>query len=365
MQHQLDTHQAEDFVELHSMNQFHAWDQRRRRKQIAQVCCLTGLLYLIFSVIPKPWASAEAQNAMLTLYTLLIAPGLLIISFLAFKSRYVKWIEPLLAIHILLAAICHVYINAKLEVFEPLLAEGYLMVIWTFIVSGLTPRFAVLSALLSLITFSIYACLALADSPLFYIHLFWLGCSFSFGLAGALIYDHSRRAEFATQLAYRELAVTDPLTQCFNRNELERRLKIEIPRCEREDQSFSVLMLDLDNFKAVNDTFGHEAGDLALAQTANVIRQSIRKSDTFIRWGGEEFLILTLNQAPEQALAMAEKLRLLIQTCQYDNGLQLTVSIGVTIYYLGDQQTDLINRADSGLYQAKSEGRNCCRFVGT
>ena len=351
--------------EPRSIEHFNAWDQGRRRKQIAQVCSLTGLLYLIFAVIPKPWATPEAEAVMRVLYPLAIAPGLLGIALLSVKPRFAGLIEPLLAAHTVLAAACHVYINSKLVEFEPLLAEAYLMLVWTFIISGLSPRYALLSAFSSLLIFSVYACFALEGSPLFYIHFFWLSCSFLFGMVGANIYDRARRAEFATQLAYRELALTDPLTKCFNRNELDRRLAIEIPRAEREQQSFSVLMLDLDKFKLVNDSHGHDAGDRVLETTASIIRQSIRKSDTLIRWGGEEFLLLTLNQTADQAMGMAEKLRLLIQTHQYDNQLNLTVSIGVTIYYPGDQQTDLINRADRGLYLAKSEGRNCCRFVGT
>ncbi|WP_298635288.1 GGDEF domain-containing protein [uncultured Umboniibacter sp.] len=349
----------------YSITQFNDWDKRRRFKQIAQVSTLTGLLYLIFAVLPKPWANPEAESAMQLLYLFFIAPGLLITALLSKEARLARLIEPLLMVHTVFAAACHVYISSRLLEVSPLQTEAYLLLIWTFIISGLSPRFALFSALASLSIFGIYASYTMQGSPLYYMHLFWLGCSFLFGLLGSIIYDGSRRAEFATQLAYRKLAVTDPLTKCFNRNELDRRLAIEIPRCEREQQSFSVLMLDLDEFKIVNDTHGHEAGDRVLAETASIIRQSIRKSDTLIRWGGEEFLLLTLNQTADQAMGMAEKLRLLIHTHQCDNQFNLTVSIGVTIYYSGDQQADLINRADQGLYLAKSEGRNCCRFVGS
>jgi diguanylate cyclase len=160
-----------------------------------------------------------------------------------------------------------------------------------------------------------------------------------------------------------KLAMTDSLTQVYNRRQLNQYLREEVNRAERHNLPLSVLLFDLDWFKIINDTFGHNSGDEVLQEVAHLLRQNIRTSDPFGRWGGDEFLCLATNTAGEQALELAERLRVVIQQHQFKVGGKITSSFGVTSYQRGDGPETLIRRADLGLYKAKSDGRNRVEVV--
>jgi len=156
-------------------------------------------------------------------------------------------------------------------------------------------RFAVLSlAVYPVIAISCHAYFFMTDTDIYTMHVFWIFCSFSFGCLGALIFDRSRKAVFYNQQELHRLAITDPLTGVFNRNQLSNVLSLEIGRGQRYGASFGCLMIDIDHFKRINNTYGHDAGDKVLQKTAQTIAQYIRDSDTLIRWGGEEFVLIVL-----------------------------------------------------------------------
>jgi diguanylate cyclase (GGDEF)-like protein len=154
------------------------------------------------------------------------------------------------------------------------------------------------------------------------------------------------------------LAKTDALTQLDNRRVLAQCLKEEVKRAERYKQPLSVLLFDLDKFKRINDYFGHNTGDEVLQEVARQLRENLRTSDPFGRWGGDEFLCLATNTTRDQALELAERLREAVQRCVYEPVGQLSASFGVTAYLPGDTPETLIRRADLGLYKAKASGRN-------
>jgi len=151
------------------------------------------------------------------------------------------------------------------------------------------------------------------------------------------------------------LLLHDPLTQVFNRNKLDEKIGIS------RDLSFiskhiSILMLDIDYFKQVNDTYGHDQGDVILKFIATHLKNSLRKEDIVIRWGGEEFVAILPDCRLDQAYDIAERVRKEIEAS--DNGVcKLTVSIGV-VGYPGGDCIDAINQADKALYEAKHGGRN-------
>jgi diguanylate cyclase len=156
----------------------------------------------------------------------------------------------------------------------------------------------------------------------------------------------------------RRLANTDALTGLANRRQAEEQLLRELRRAERYGRRFSVLMMDLDRFKELNDRFGHLAGDDVLVDLARRIQRMVRGSDTIARWGGEEFLLL----APETALAdarrLAEMIRLHVDTHTLADRYRATISLGVASYRPGDSVQSVIARADAALYEAKRSGRN-------
>lgn len=168
-----------------------------------------------------------------------------------------------------------------------------------------------------------------------------------------------RTAQLQAALAELEtLAITDKLTGVYNRRKFEDIIDQEINRALRFQHSLSLVVLDIDWFKSINDTYGHLAGDRVLATLARLIQENIRNIDTLIRWGGEEFLILASETPLEQAMVLAEKLRQMIDQYSFPEVTHVTISLGVAEFHSGDTPLSLTERADHALYQAKRNGRN-------
>ncbi|OEJ66932.1 hypothetical protein BEN30_11105 [Magnetovibrio blakemorei] len=156
----------------------------------------------------------------------------------------------------------------------------------------------------------------------------------------------------------REQATTDTLTGLLNRRSMLEILQDELNRAHRLGSPFSVVMFDIDLFKAVNDTFGHEAGDTVLTTIATRVTSRLRDVDSFARWGGEEFLLLLPGTDLQGALALAETCREIIADSPMPGVGVVTASFGVADYRHEKSVTALIRRADSALYDAKNKGRN-------
>jgi diguanylate cyclase (GGDEF)-like protein/PAS domain S-box-containing protein len=159
----------------------------------------------------------------------------------------------------------------------------------------------------------------------------------------------------------RKLATTDPLTGAYNRRQGGLLLAAELARSARSGEPFSVLMLDVDHFKQVNDTYGHDAGDTVLKALVETCKKQLRTIDMVARWGGEEFLLLLRGADAEASIHVAERLRQTVAeltvTSNEGVGIAFTVSIGVA-QSLGDPIDQTIRRSDSALYDAKAAGRN-------
>ena len=160
---------------------------------------------------------------------------------------------------------------------------------------------------------------------------------------------------------------TDPLTGVFNRRYLDRRLNEEVATARRYGSPLSVLLLDLDNFKQINDEHGHQIGDQVLIAAGGIVASELRASDVLARYGGEEFLVIAPHTALLKAAELAERLRKRVEDhdfrLQNESGkvvkLRLTISIGVASFGDGIDNVDrLVHAADENLYRAKREGRN-------
>lgn len=154
------------------------------------------------------------------------------------------------------------------------------------------------------------------------------------------------------------LANTDSLTGVYNRLGFMQILNQEIGRVERYGNSFSLVLLDVDHFKLINDRYGHNMGDEALRQIARLCESAIRRNDVFARWGGEEFILMLPCTLLKDAAEFSEKLRVAITGLQLSCGSTITCSLGVTTFLTADSVETLVNRADKALYCAKNEGRN-------
>lgn len=155
------------------------------------------------------------------------------------------------------------------------------------------------------------------------------------------------------------MATRDQLTGLYNRHYLADTLSKKVSHCKRHNEALSVIMVDIDHFKNVNDTFGHLMGDLILKAVAKVLGESARKEDIAARFGGEEFVLVLDNCTAEDAMIKAEKLRKAIQSLM-TQGIETTASFGVAQLTENIQRyEDLLKNADTALYIAKEEGRNC------
>lgn len=185
------------------------------------------------------------------------------------------------------------------------------------------------------------------------------GQSFGFITTYVDITEHKRMAN-----RLREMANTDVLTELYNRRYFTTLLTREIKRCERTGHALSVLLLDLDHFKAVNDEYGHNVGDMTLKNFAKTCKGELRDIDIMGRLGGEEFCIYLPETSRDGAFTLAERIREAIAQMELhdenNNPFQITVSIGVCVYdsMFDERMEDLIKRADKALYRAKSQGRN-------
>lgn len=180
--------------------------------------------------------------------------------------------------------------------------------------------------------------------------------AFTLGMTGSLLIDNlllRRRRQRA-----QKFALTDSLTRLYNRRMGLVALDQEIRRAERSEQPLTVLMCDLDHFKQLNDAHGHLQGDMALRATADVLRQTLRKSDTCCRYGGEEFLVVLPDTNPDDATVLATRLFTAVQSRGDDMQLPVTISIGLTAFRKGDTVESVLQRADHALYASKDSGRN-------
>ena len=173
---------------------------------------------------------------------------------------------------------------------------------------------------------------------------------------------HAELELIISQQKYRELSTLDDLTQLFNPRHFFVKIEEEIDRCNRYSQTLSICMLDLDNFKGINDAYGHQFGNLILTEFAKIIKTNIRQVDIAFRYGGEEFIILFPFVIANHAATVVEKIRVQFEQVDFktdDNAvINVTTSAGLATYGSKEGKDSLIKRADKAMYQSKSAGKN-------
>lgn len=161
----------------------------------------------------------------------------------------------------------------------------------------------------------------------------------------------------------KDLSIRDALTGLFNRRHMQETLTLELPRAARTGGPLSLVILDLDNFKKFNDTFGHDAGDMVLRALGSAITRNLRQGDVAFRYGGEEFMVVLPQTGAAQGAAVAERVRAAVEALRLDyDGRRLTgfsASLGVATFpECGDTAETLILAADRALYVSKASGKN-------
>ena len=160
---------------------------------------------------------------------------------------------------------------------------------------------------------------------------------------------------------YEKMASTDQLTGLYNRYKFTELFVSEYNTMVQRENSMSLIMIDIDFFKKINDTYGHNIGDNVLLQVSNLLLKYLRNVDIVGRWGGEEFIVLLPTAMVQNAQILANKIRIGISECEMEEGLKVTASFGITQVEYGDELKSTVKRADDALYEAKQSGRNCIK----
>lgn len=181
-------------------------------------------------------------------------------------------------------------------------------------------------------------------------------------ITGMFIAVHDVTEYVTFEMKLLEMTKLDPLTRLFNRSHLEKRFSEEIERAKRHGNTFSIIMLDIDHFKTINDTRGHLCGDYTLRQLAGILQHAVRSLDVVGRYGGEEFCCILPETDLEQAAVLGERLREQVENSPFsymNERYSVTISLGLSEYGPGGTSLEtLIDSADQALYQAKRSGRN-------
>lgn len=154
------------------------------------------------------------------------------------------------------------------------------------------------------------------------------------------------------------MSITDPLTKAFNRLKFNQAGDVEIERFIRYNESFGVMMMDIDYFKKVNDNFGHDIGDETLIRLTEIVSSLLRKTDVFARWGGEEFIALVVQTDKVNLEKLAERVRKSVEDTEFNKIGHITISMGISIVNKADSLATIIKRCDEAMYMAKNSGRN-------
>jgi len=173
---------------------------------------------------------------------------------------------------------------------------------------------------------------------------------------------HEIKKRKIAERALKEYANKDSLTKVFNRRKIEILLSRQIKLSKKNEGTFSIIFFDIDNFKSINDEFGHERGDKVLITISDLVSKNIREFDYIGRWGGEEFIVILPNTKDTQAFDIAKKLKELILNTDFKIQRQLTSSFGITQYKIDDKKIELVKRADEAMYFVKNNGKNAVKI---
>lgn len=337
--------------------EFVTWYRQAKAPQIRYVAFLTTLLYLIYAAIEQDVAG-EQQGLRFFIHGILVPAALLAVGVMSFYSSWYRPMLWLLSTAPIGAVAANLYFNSQQGDFAYYVPEIYLNLMWTFTVSGLALRQATLTASTSVLLLLAVTLGSSLEPGVQRLHLVWVLASFSFGLLSAFVLEKAHKTMFLNQSRLALSASIDGLTGLWNRARIDQFFAEEIERSTRYRTPFSLILIDIDHFKSVNDTHGHTVGDVVLRQFASLLRNNVRAVDKVGRLGGEEFLIVLPAVDEQQAQAAARTLQQRINSFDFDTVCRRTASFGVTQFLADESLHSMLERVDRALYKAKENGRN-------
>ena len=337
--------------------EFATWYRQAKVPQIRYVAFLTALLYLVYAVVEQQVARDQLTLRLL-IHGVVVPATLLAVGIMSFYPQLYRPMLALLIASPVNATINHLYLNSHHHDFAYFSPELYLILIWIFAISGMTLRQAVFTGGTAAVPI---LATTLGDSlqpGLQHLHLVWTLAATSFGLLSVFMLEKVHKTMFLQQSQLALSASIDGLTGLWNRARIDQFFAEEIARAQRYGTPFSVILIDIDHFKSVNDTHGHAVGDTVLRQFAALLRRNVRAVDKVGRLGGEEFLIILPDADSEQARAAARTLQQRLEDFAFDTVQRKTASFGVAQFREGDDLPSMLERVDRALYKAKADGRN-------
>jgi diguanylate cyclase (GGDEF)-like protein len=335
------------------------WEKAGNLKTVRSLTLLMGFTFALFTFSDYYFHGIE--GGFYVSIALRVAALLITIVAFLFVGKLTRYERSLLMITMTELTIFAIYLvnlyNQKSN--EPALQFMTVMLfIWAVFLIPNKLKNCIVNGCISLVTYIIVCFFFLESSqppPLTQRAIY-----LSIGLALCAIFifgrETSQRRQFATEQLLEFLSITDRLTGIYNRGRFEYVLNLWIKN-KRHDP-FSLLLFDIDNFKKVNDRFGHSVGDQVLIETTGIITAHIRDVDIFARWGGEEFVILFDNTTLECAIELGERLRKSVEANSCGEAGRVTISVGVAAYRREEPILDFVNRADEKMYEAKQAGKN-------
>lgn len=342
---------------------FNIWRQEESYKQIHWIAALTATIYIFMSFANYHVAPESIRPSIIIHQLFIISSVLFFIAYLAYKRKNFFIVEGLLFLSPLFAAAVHTIILSEMEVYSSYQTELYLMIFWIYTISGLRLTHAIISSIIIFIMGIVGPYYSYqSQNAAFILHVTWMSISITFGIVSGYLMQESKKSTFLKEQQLNELASKDKLTGVYNRVRFDEILNSELSRAKRYNSSLGLMLLDIDFFKTINDTYGHITGDKVLIQLADIIQRKTRTTDIIFRWGGEEFVILCLEVDKQKLLTLAEHIRKSIEEVQHESIISLTLSVGTTVSLPEDTNISILKRADEALYLAKENGRNRIEF---
>lgn len=340
-----------------------------RQMQMLYLSAITAFFYVLY--IGIDFFILEEEKFYLASFFHFIVISLLFLSIiLILKKKYTAFVKPILYISVIFAAITTIFLANIGTTYY--LIDVYPMILWVFVLIGFLFIEAVIInciiITLHIAFFLFYSTIEFEESL---IHIFILSATFFMGLIGGYIIEFYSRVNFESKEKILEMqnelkkqANIDYLTGLYNRRYFDNISKNFLRLVKREKEQMSLILLDIDRFKDINDTYGHFIGDNVIKNLATLLKNSTRESDVISRFGGEEFAILLPHTNKNGASTIAESIRQKVESLniEINDGkiVSFTISLGVESInsYENNAVYEALNRADIALYTAKKSGRN-------
>lgn len=342
---------------------FDTWYLNAKVPQIRYTALVTTLLYFIYTALEYHLALNYSAERFL-LHGILVPVSMGLVGIFTHFPRYHKLMTVMLMLAPIVANTVNVYLNIGSANFSYFAPELYLSIMWTFAISGLNLRGAMISATGSVAIVLLVSIKAQLPTEFLWLHFMWLFSAYSFGFVSALVLERVHYSLYEKHQMLATLASRDPLTQLWNRDKMTMLFNEEKRQAIIQQQRMAIIMLDIDHFKAVNDTHGHEIGDKVLQHFAHILRNNVRPQDHVGRHGGEEFVVIMPHTSADEAQSVAQRLQQQINLHEFPHVGHKTASLGITQAISPTEPlTTMLRRADTALYQAKAQGRNTIVFM--